>query len=126
MRFLYSLQDFFIYTPYKIKYGIINLIRWFAIIWNDRQWDQTYLYEIMIKKLQLMEDYYHPNIKHNLDFEVRNKVYEDIRDAKETLIRLRDDNYYLLKAGIKNEKSFYNKDMDIFCKLFKKSGSWWI
>jgi hypothetical protein len=44
--------DFF---RYDIPYGIKNLIRWFPVIWQDRNWDQYYIYVILHKKLTLME-----------------------------------------------------------------------
>ena len=41
--------------PRKFKFGIKNLRVWFGIIWDDRNWDQVYLWKILLKKLQLME-----------------------------------------------------------------------
>lgn len=38
-----------------LKYGIQNLITWFPIIWNDRQWDWVDILIILRKKLTLME-----------------------------------------------------------------------
>jgi hypothetical protein len=46
---------------YKIKqlfYSIKNLIEWFPIIWDDRQWDQEWLYRLWKKKFELMEKFY--------------------------------------------------------------------
>jgi hypothetical protein len=37
---------------HKIKNGIINLIYWFPIIWNDRNWDTFYIYNILQFKLK--------------------------------------------------------------------------
>lgn len=36
----------------KIIYGFKNLWKWKSIIWNDRDWDYSYLYIILEKKLQ--------------------------------------------------------------------------
>lgn len=33
--------------------GVKNLIKWFPIIWRDRNWDQSYIYTILQKKLEL-------------------------------------------------------------------------
>lgn len=38
--------------------GIKNLIRWFRIIWNDREWDNWFLEEIIIQKLHNMADHF--------------------------------------------------------------------
>lgn len=50
-----------IWDAIKRKYrwfeiGIIITIKWLPVIWNDRQWDQVFFYEIVRKKLLLMED----------------------------------------------------------------------
>lgn len=37
--------------------GIRNLWRWFPIIWKDRNWDQSYIYKIIAKKLEFQADY---------------------------------------------------------------------
>ncbi len=49
---LIAIKDFF---RYKIPYGIKNLIEWFPIIWNDRNWDYSYIYLMMRHKLHLTE-----------------------------------------------------------------------
>jgi len=41
----------------NIFYSIKNLIKWFKIIWNDRDWDHNYLYYILKFKLERMRDY---------------------------------------------------------------------
>ena len=50
-RFFVSIWDFF---RYDILYGVENLIKWFPIIWNDRDWDHVYLLRIMEKKMRQM------------------------------------------------------------------------
>lgn len=42
----------------NIKYGIKNIIKWMPVIWNDRQWDQYYLYLMLRHKLSLMEKFF--------------------------------------------------------------------
>src|SRR3972149_2973685 len=39
-------------------FGIKNLIKWFPLIWNDRQWDDGYLFEILQFKLSEMSKYF--------------------------------------------------------------------
>ena len=41
---------------YNFKHGIINLIIWFPVIWKNRDWDYCFLYKIMKKKLEMMEN----------------------------------------------------------------------
>ena len=38
----------------KLKQGIENLIYYFRVIWNDRQWDYVFLYRLELKKVQKM------------------------------------------------------------------------
>ena len=38
----------------KFKQGIGNLIYYFKVIWNDRQWDYTFFYRLELKKVQKM------------------------------------------------------------------------
>ena len=42
----------------NIRIGIKNLYRWFPIIWNDRDWDHNFFFEIMRFKLKNMENFF--------------------------------------------------------------------
>ena len=68
------------YLHRKTRQGIKNLIRWFPTIWNDADWDDHYIWAIMIKKLEFQAKY------------IREKgIHVDhIRDAEriETCVRL--------------------------------------
>ncbi len=46
------------YLPSNIKDGIRNLIRWFPIVWNDRDFDYWYFEKILTHKLKAMRDFY--------------------------------------------------------------------
>ena len=41
----------------RIYNRIVNLIKWFPIIYNDRNWDQCFFYKIMKFKLEQMEKF---------------------------------------------------------------------
>ena len=41
----------------KFKLGIKNLIRWFNVIWNDRDFDHSYILTILKKKLEFQSEY---------------------------------------------------------------------
>jgi hypothetical protein len=51
----WRLRDIKNFFRYGIPCGVRNLIRWFPVIWNDRNWDQYYIYIILRKKLKLTE-----------------------------------------------------------------------
>ena len=37
--------------------GVKNLWNWFPVIWKDRDWDQTFIYEVLIHKLEKQAKY---------------------------------------------------------------------
>jgi hypothetical protein len=37
--------------------GVKNLIRWFPTIWKDRDWDDHFIWELMIKKIRFQAKY---------------------------------------------------------------------
>lgn len=41
----------------RIVKGISNIIKWFPVIWNDRDWADTYLYVMLHKKIASMYEY---------------------------------------------------------------------
>lgn len=40
---------------YSLIYGIKNCIKWFPIVWKDRNWDELYIYMLLQFKLKNME-----------------------------------------------------------------------
>lgn len=59
-----KIKEFFEYLPYNIKNGIKNLIVWFSVIWQDRNWDQYYIFKILRHKLYLAEKCMNKNAMH--------------------------------------------------------------
>ena len=52
----YSLGKIFLHWWwYDLKYGVINLVKWFPVIWADRDWDYHFWIRLNIKKLRGME-----------------------------------------------------------------------
>jgi hypothetical protein len=61
-----SLEDvwYFVYRAWAhhvrywlkdIRYGIGNLIAYAPLLWRDRDWDHTYMWKLLLKKLKRME-----------------------------------------------------------------------
>lgn len=51
-------MDKYVFIPLnQFKVGIQNLIKWFHVIWNDRDWDSWYTYEVLKKKLEFQRKY---------------------------------------------------------------------
>jgi hypothetical protein len=88
----------------NIKYGIKNLTKWFSVIWNDRDWDHHFLFEILKFKLEQMED-----LQEILKFKLeqmedlqrkhgiklyRDKYADQMRVCINLLNRIIEDEYY--------------------------------
>jgi hypothetical protein len=73
-----------------LKFGVRNLIRWFPIIWRDRDWDWCFLAAIMEFKLRRM----------SMCFKYHGHHVGNERHARQTLIcaellkRMRINDYY--------------------------------
>lgn len=79
-----KISDFF----RNIKYGMRNLIKWTPVIWQDRDWDQWFLYKILHFKLQEMEKMQRNGIHLH-----REATADKIKVCKLLLKRLIDDDY---------------------------------
>jgi len=74
----------------KILYGLENVVRWLPVIWNDRQWDEYYLFRIMKKKLELMEGFY---VSDAPVAEGAENIANDIQRAIELLTYIMEEEY---------------------------------
>jgi len=70
--------------------GVKNLIIWFPIIWKDRQWDYCFLFDMLHKKLSLMEKFFREKGIH-VDHE---KDADNIKFAILVMNRIMKDEYY--------------------------------
>jgi hypothetical protein len=103
------------YLHIQIKRGVKNLIYWFPIIWKDRNWDSSYIFDIMKHKLTSQADYIGRR-----DFHTRAQL-----DAKRMrlcvkLMGLVQDEFY------SSEYSDYHKTKHWFADIAEKPGysSW--
>lgn len=74
----------------KIKNGIVNLIRWFPIIWEDRDWDDMFIYILLHKKFAHMEKFFRSDNCYSAKAE---EVANELKLAKEICKRLINDDY---------------------------------
>lgn len=56
-KFRKFLDKYFRYPFYDFKQGIKNLIKWFPVIWKDRNWDSDYIFSIIKHKLTTQSEY---------------------------------------------------------------------
>jgi hypothetical protein len=74
----------------SLKTGILNLIKWFPIIYNDRDWDYYFIYAILHKKLDNMEKFFNSDKAWTSKSE---GVAEQIKEVKILCENLMNDNY---------------------------------
>jgi hypothetical protein len=85
----------------RFSTSVGNLIRWFPIVWRDREWDHHYVYEILKHKLTHMAKY----------FRTRDMWVGQIREAErmELCVRLISkvqEEYYLTEHMDVMEKKY--------------------
>lgn len=79
--------------------GIKNLIVWFPIIWNDKQWDYHYMLEMIDKKLELMNKFFNSENTWSADA----KIYAtQMQNAREHL-------KYIIDEDMSAFDEYYNK-----------------
>lgn len=74
---------------YDLPYGISNLKKWFPIIWNDRDWDYIYLFEILKFKIKEMERLQKEH-GHSIESE---KIAADLRKCYLILKRITEEDF---------------------------------
>lgn len=103
MRFTVNFKNEITWRYKELKRGIINLIRWFPVIWKDRDWDNYYLEELIMTKLQYMAAHFENEGRHV--------------DAKKDAARMRT--VYNLLNRVQDEyygceyQSYYDQDFNI-------------
>lgn len=93
------------------KQGVKNIIYWFPIIWKDRNWDHSFIYDVMKHKMTSQADYISRNDRHT-------RAQQDARRMRlcVKLMQLCQDETYSL------EYSDYHKDKHWFEPCEDKEG----
>jgi hypothetical protein len=90
----------------NLKYGIKNLIRWFPIIWKDRNWDFYYIYLILRHKLHLTEQHIRRHSFHTR----AEKDADQIKKCVLILDRIIKDDYFEMAMRAKGKLKFEIND----------------
>jgi len=77
--FTYPFRDFY--------RRIRNVLRWLPTIWKDRDYDDSYITEILIKKLEFTRDFYLSDKAYSAEAD---KVAEQIQEAIDRLHQTKD------------------------------------
>lgn len=64
-----------------------NVLRWLPTIWKDRDWDNSYITEILIKKLEFTRDFYLSDKAYSAEAD---KVAGQIQEAIDRLHQTKD------------------------------------
>jgi hypothetical protein len=109
---------------YIIIESIQNVIKWFPVIWHDRDWDHSYFYNILHFKLRNMEEYF------NSEYVWGANALKDakrIKTARILVKRLLEDNYWEnAKEDLHHSIYMENQDREYLFDLMKKYiNGWW-
>ena len=119
---------------YNTKNGIKNLIKWFPIVWRDRDWDEAYLLTVMEFKFKNMS-HLHENYGHLENSEL---YASQLARAAELTERIKNDRlHYSEEVGVLHnqgkvveamelEHELYTKDLEELTTLMKENlHHWW-
>jgi len=73
--------------------GVKNLWRWFPVIWQDRDWDQAYIYTMLAKKLEFQAKYIGDR-----GFHTNAKRHAERMQLVVKLIKMQRDEFYLMEC----------------------------
>jgi hypothetical protein len=95
--------------PYQhkyIKYGVKNLYKWFWVIWNDRDWDHHYIFQVLKFKLEKQANHLAENGFHNN----AQRDAELIMTCVRLIDKLQNEYYYdeLCKSGVRSSEAVQN------------------
>jgi hypothetical protein len=97
----------------SVYIGICNIIVWFPIIWKDRQWQQSFIFEILNHKLKRMEKFYRSDQVYSVE---ALEIADEIKHAQEITQRILDDNYLSVTLE-EYEKLYEGKEIMKFEKV---------
>ena len=95
------------HIPSNIIQGIKNIIYWFPIIWKDRNWDQSFIYEVLKHKLKAQANYIDTKDRHT-------RAKQDARRMRlcVSLIQICQDDTYNTEYMDYAETDFWFEDVE--------------
>lgn len=99
---------------YQLKQGIVNVIKWFPVIYKDRDWSYHYIFVILHKKLEHMEKMFRSD---DVFTACANQTADEIKEAKDVLKRLIEDDYLSEALIPYHEKYGFNDKLYTFEKI---------
>ena len=93
-----KIRDFY----YNITQGISNIFKWGKVIWNDRNWDDGYIFRILYFKFESMEKFFNSDKAYSARAK---KDAKRIMTAKNLCKRIVENNYLSNALIDHNKKS---------------------
>lgn len=103
------------FSIYNIIYGIKNLVKWFPIIWKDRDFDEGYLYDIMYFKLGEMQKFFESD---NVWCANTDECVKQLKECRMLLKRIMNDETEYECWDHDNKK--FTKPLEEISKLVKE------
>jgi hypothetical protein len=106
--------------PFRDFYRRVkNVLRWLPTIWKDRDWDNSYITEILIKKLEFTRDFYLSGKAYSAEAD---KVADEIKEAIDRLHMTRDSWEFYEDLAIEQLEQKWGKTTFEFVPLEDRPG----
>lgn len=79
------------YSISCFKNGVKNLIKWFPVIWKDRDWGEEYIYVLLLNKVNNKIKFFQSDNSYSADSD---EIVEQLKAVRNALNRLVEDKYY--------------------------------
>lgn len=119
---------------YYIYRSIKNLIKWFSVIWNDRDWDHGYIEDMLLFKLNNMyKRFSDPDATYvNWESYYTSKALKALKLCIQILERRKNNYYteYWWSRGQTHEdlllsSQLEERDWRLFCRMMEKYFNYW-
>jgi len=124
------------YIPHNIINGIKNLYKWFPVIWKDKDWDDSFLFEVMKFKISKMIESHGrsmPYVGYERNIEIMNTVvrlidkvvqheylheYHDYVDNEYNFVKVEGTDYYNMEStNLRDDLDDYFAEFPLVKKL---------
>mgnify|MGYP003488355016 FL=1 len=98
-------------------YGIKNIVKLLPTIWNDRDYDEVFIYRLLLKKIENKIEFFSSDKTHVMDAPQVTKELIVVRDALKRLIS--DDWYYIESCRVFGLKAYQYEDFHERCHKYE-------
>ena len=92
----------------KIFWRLRRLLAWLPVLWNDAEWDHSYLFRIMEFKLRRMAGHQRTHKRH-IGYE---RTVQQLTEAAALCSRMANEIYFANLSTIGAEDAAYQRDLD--------------